>query len=298
MKLRVLLLALLAAWAVTSPVFARDVVVAVYNVLNYLPTDRFIDGRRVEDAMKPESEIRAVVGIIASHQPDILALVEMGDQEKLRDLQSRLKAAGVDFPHSEWVRGADSYRHIALLSKFPITARNSRDDVPFELDGVPTRIGRGILDVTVKPTPNDSLRIVGIHLKSRRKTDEFDEAAMRAKEAWYVREHIDSILAANPDEKLMLVGDFNDTKNEYPVRHLIGSPQAPNFMRDLYLKDRGGLLWTHFWRSADEYSRIDFMLVSRALWPLVDMNRSGIDSSPNWFDGSDHRLIFTTLRFN
>lgn len=297
MKFRFLLAALCAFLIAAAPASARDVVVAVYNVLNYLPTDRFIDGRRVEDAMKPESEIRAVIGIIATHRPDVLALVEMGDEAKLRDFQSRLKADGHDYPFSEWLQGADSYRHIALLSKLPIVARNSRGDVPFDLDGMPTRIGRGILDVTVQATPTETLRIVGIHLKSRRKVDEFDEAAMRAKEAWYVREHIDGILAANPNEKLMLVGDFNDTKNEYPVRHLIGTPKSPNFMRDLYLKDTSGLLWTHFWRSADEYARIDYILVSPALWPLVDMNRSGIDSSPNWFDASDHRLIFTTLRF-
>ena len=33
---------------------------------------------------------------------------------------------------------------------FPIVARNSRGDVPYELDGKPEKVKRGFLDVTVQ----------------------------------------------------------------------------------------------------------------------------------------------------
>jgi len=74
------------------------VVVASYNVLNYLEMDRFVDGVNTPGVPKPEAEIEAVVEVIKSSSPDVLGLVEMGDESMLADLQKRLKAAGLDYP--------------------------------------------------------------------------------------------------------------------------------------------------------------------------------------------------------
>jgi endonuclease/exonuclease/phosphatase family metal-dependent hydrolase len=274
----------------------KEIVIASYNVENYLSTDRRVNGQAEKTAPKPESEIAALVDVLSEIRPDILGIIEMGDESMLEDFHARLKAAGMDFPHREWVKGADEHRHIALLSRFPIVARNSRDDVGFELNGVPTRIGRGILDVSVEPEPDFRLRLVGVHLKSRRQVPDFDESAMRAKEAWYVREHLDRIFEADPGAKVMLFGDLNDTKNQYPVRELIGSAKSPGYMRDLFLTDGVGQRWTHFWSAADVYSRIDYLLVSRGLWPAINMEKSGISRSRIWFKASDHRAVFATIK--
>lgn len=270
-------------------------VVASYNVENYLRMERRVDGKTIPDAPKPESEIAAVIDVIKEINPDILGIVEMGDETDLADFQARLKTAGLDYPHKEWVKGTDAARHLALLSRFPIVARNSRDDVPFEMNGRQMRIGRGILDVTVQLSDSFNLRLVGAHLKSRREVPEFDQEAMRAKEAWFFRKHLDDILRANPKEKLMLFGDLNDTKNEYPVKELIGSAKDPFRMKDLFLADRYGYRWTHFWSAADIYSRIDYLLISDGLWPAVNRDKSGISSSKIWFKASDHRAIFSTI---
>lgn len=275
---------------------ARDVVVASYNVENYLRMERRVDGKAVADAPKPEEEIAAVVRVVKEIGPDILGVVEMGDEAALEDFRGRLKAAGLDFPHKEWVKGSDAARHIALLSRFPIVAKNSRDDVPFELNGKQARVGRGILDVTVKLPGDYPLRVVGAHLKSRREVPEFDQAAMRAKEAWVLRKHIDSILESKPDTKLLLFGDLNDTKNEYAIKTLTGAAKDPLRMRDLLLTDRSGYKWTHYWQAADIYSRIDYLMVSEALWPQVNMDRSGISNSKAWFKASDHRALYATIR--
>lgn len=274
---------------------AKDVVVASFNLQNYLPMERRVDGKTVPDAPKPEEEIAAVIDTLKEIKPDILGLIEMGDEKMLDDLQGRLKAAGLDYPHREWVSGADAARHIALLSRYPIVARNSLSDVPFELNGAQERIGRGILDITVQLADHYNLRLVGAHLKSKRQVPELDEKAMRAKEAWLLRQHLDEILKANPDEKLMLFGDLNDTKNEYPVRELVGTSGTPGYMKDLFLTDRYGYHWTHFWAAADIYSRIDYFLVSRRLWPEINMDRSGISSYRRWYKASDHRAIYTTI---
>ncbi|MEI8313480.1 MAG: endonuclease/exonuclease/phosphatase family protein [Verrucomicrobiota bacterium] len=275
---------------------ARDVVVASYNVENYLKMERRVDGKAVPDAPKPEEEIAAVIAIIKQINPDILGIVEMGDESVLEGFRTRLKAAGLDYPNKEWVRGTDAARHLALLSRFPIVARNSRNEAPFELNGTQMRIGRGILDVTVKLSDSYSLHLVGAHLKSRREVPDFDQVAMRAKEAWLLRGHLDSILKAEPDENLLLFGDLNDTKNEYPVKALTGSAKDPMRMKDLLLTDRYGYRWTHYWQAADIYSRIDYLMVSTGLWPEINMDKSGISSSKVWFKASDHRAIFTTIK--
>ena len=249
----------------------------------------------VPDAPKPEEEIAAIIGTLQEIKPDILGVVEMGSGPMLDDFQSRLKAAGLDYPNRERVEGADPMRHIALLSRFPIVARNSRGDVPFELNGTRQRMSRGILDVTVQLSDCYTLRLVGAHLKSKRQVPEFDEKTMRAKEAGLLKEHLDKILTANPHEKLMLFGDLNDTKNEYPVRELIGPPGSPGYMKDLFLTDRYGYHWTHFWSAADIYSRIDYLLVSRALLPGINLERSGISSYRMWYKASDHRAIYSTI---
>ena len=275
---------------------AGNVVVASYNVENYLKMERKVDGKTVPDAPKPEQEIAAVIDVVKEINPDILGIVEMGDEKTLDEFRARLKAAGLDYPHKEWVRGTDAARHVALLSRFPIVARNSRDEVPFELNGKQMRVGRGILDVTVKLADNFLLHLVGAHLKSRREVPDLDQVAMRAKEAWYLREHLDKILRANPEEKLLLFGDMNDTKNEYPIKELLGSTRDPLRMKDLFLTDHYGYRWTHYWSSADIYSRIDYLMVSQGLWPDINMDKSGISSSRIWYKASDHRAIFTTIK--
>ena len=286
-----------AAWALaleSAP--AQSLVFASYNLKNYLRMERVVGDQVVPSAPKPEPEIEAAIGIIRKIRPDVLGVIEIGDEEMLADLQRRLGEAGLAYPHREWVRGADPDRHIALLSQHPIVFRNSRDNIPFEMEDSQHRVGRGILDVSIQPKNSGVIRFVGAHLKSRRPSPGVEERTFRAKEAWQIRRHVESILSSSPHEKLLIFGDLNDNKNEYPIKLLIGSPGSPDFMRPLPLEDRNGECWTHYWQEADIYSRLDYILASPTLWPHIDMARSGISGESGWDKASDHRAIFTTIR--
>lgn len=267
---------------------------ACYNLENYHGAETLPDGRTIPP--KSENEIEAAIGVIKKIRPDILGVVEMGDEAMFEDFRARLRAAGLDYRHAEWVRGADPTRHLALLSCGPIVARDSLDDVAFELNGTKQRVGRGILDVTVQAGPDYRLRLVGVHLKSRRPTPSFDEQAMRSKEAWAVRRHIDRIFSSDPGANLLVFGDLNDTKNEYPIKEIVGVQGTPGYMRELPLADNHGYKWTHHWAAADIYSRIDYILANKALWPKIDLARSGIDSSKNWRKASDHRALYAAIK--
>lgn len=285
----------LLSFLLCGPLHGDEIVVASYNVGNYWLGDASADTSLIKEPPKPEGEIQAVIKILRRIKPDILGLIEIGDESMLEDLQQRLRKAGLDYAHCEWVEGADDVRHICLLSRFPIVQRNSRDDVRFDLDGKTLRMNRGILDVTIEVNSQYRLRLVGAHLKSRRDVPEYDQARMRAKEARFLREHIDEILSAGPDTNLLLFGDLNDTKNEYPVRQIIGSKGARNYMMDLWLRDSRGERWTYYWKTADEYSRIDYLLVSPGLAREVVLEKCGIDDSRFWNEASDHRAIYAVI---
>lgn len=287
---------LLAVLICIAHLEAREFVVAYYNLENYLSMPRMFDGRRVENAPKPEAEIRALTAMLRRIRPDILGVVEIGDKTMLADLQDRLASAGMVFPHCEFVASPEGDRHIALLSRFPIVARSSRGSVPLEIDGRLLRMSRGILDATVEVAPQYHLRVVGVHLKSRRKVPDFDEKKFRAREALLVRGHLDWILKANPTVNLLLFGDLNDTRNESPIKDILGSSGTPAALRALPLRDSHGLTWTHFWSDADVYSRIDYLLASQGLLPEVDLSRSGIGGGCEWSKASDHRPLYATIK--
>jgi hypothetical protein len=276
---------------------AKDVIVASYNLKNYLPMSRQVGGKMLPDQPKPEKEIHAALDVLSEIKPDILGVVEMGDEKVLAEFQSRLASVGLEYPYAEWVQGADESRHIALLSRFPIITRSSRSRVPVELNGRFFQMCRGILDVTLQITPTSTLRLVGLHLKSQRLVPEYDEAKFRARESIAVRAYLDSILKDAPDAGLLVFGDLNDSKNEFPVQEILGPPKSPMALRDIRLKDRWGFTWTHYWAEADIYSRFDYLLVNHSLWPKINMGRSGINSSLEWARASDHRAIFTQLSF-
>lgn len=289
------LLVSILVWA-AFPAYAGEITIMGYNVANYLVMNRRVDGKSEKNAPKPESEINALVGIIAQVKPDILGLSEMGGREQLADLQSRLKAAGLDLPHSEWVQGADEERHVALLSRFPVVERNSIGNLPISVNGQATGMQRGILDATLEVSPKFNLRVLGVHLKSRRIVPEFDQAALRALEAAELRKYVEIILKKDASARFLIFGDFNDTKNEAPIKEVWGKKNSPFALHLIDFRDERGETWTHYWKVADEYSRIDYMFVSSALRPLVNAETSHIVNAPNLMDASDHRPVVLKLQ--
>lgn len=267
-----------------------------YNLRNYLAMDRRLDGEAVEGAPKPEREIAALVEGLAEIVPDILGVCEIGDPGQLDDFQQRLRRAGIDLPHTELVRAKSGYdRNLALLSRFPIVASNSRDNYAYELDNRKFVFQRGVLDTTVAPTPGYRLRLVGLHLKSKRPVPEANEAAMRLHEARLARKHIDRILAKNPETNLLVYGDFNDLRIEAPVKTLQGRYGQDDYLASLTLADRFGFRWTHYWSYADSYSRFDYVLYSKAISREIDRKASRIHHWENWDKASDHRPLVVRL---
>jgi len=275
--------------------------VATYNVENYL--DEAVQTRYAKSA---EAKAKVRESILAL-KPDVLALEEMGTTNALLELRDSLKTAGLDLPYWEHITGFDTNIHVAILSKFPISARRSHTNDSFLLHGRRFRVGRGFGEVDLEVNTNYTLTVLAAHLKSKRAVPEADEAELRLEEAKLLREKIDARLAANPNAKLVVLGDFNDGKDSSSTKVIIG--RGKQKLVDTRPAERNGdnvpnpnhaweprnVTWTHYYGKEDLYSRIDFILVSPGLAREWVSNETYVLTMPNWGVGSDHRPIVATF---
>jgi endonuclease/exonuclease/phosphatase family metal-dependent hydrolase len=272
--------------------------VATYNVETYLDqptaTRPFIK--------KDDAKAKVRESIKAMH-PDVIALEEMGTTNALMELRASLKNEGEDFPYWEYVPGADPDIHVAILSKLPIVARRPHTNVEYLLDGKRSLVKRGFAEVDIQADANLTFTMLVAHLKSKRTDDAEDEEAMRLGEAKALHEIIETELKADPEKKMVVLGDFNDGRNSDPMRAIIGRGKFK--LVDTRPAERNGddrpssspryeprnVAWTHYYGVDDTYSRIDYILLSPAMAKDWLPAETYIPTVPNWGLGSDHRPI-------
>jgi endonuclease/exonuclease/phosphatase family metal-dependent hydrolase len=276
--------------------------VAAYNVENYL--DQPTESRRYPKSAEAKAKIRESILAI---KPDVIAFEEMGTTNALLELRDSLKAAGLDLPYWGHVNGFDTNIHVAVLSKFPFIARRSHTNDNYLLSGRRYEVSRGFSEVDVQVNPNYSFTLLGAHLKSKRPVPDGDEAEMRLEEAKLLREKVDAILKANPNANLIVVGDFNNTKNSPSTKAVIGSGKFK--LVDTRPAERNGdnapnpaarfdpinVTWTYYYGVEDSYSRIDYILLSPSMAREWVKEETYIPTIPNWGIGSDHRPLVATF---
>ena len=295
---------ILAFVSILASAFAADTFrVATYNLENYVlqPTESRPVVKSPEARAKVRESIRAL-------DPDVLALEEMGQLSALMELRGSLKAEGLDFPWWELVSGEDTNVHVAVLSKLPIIARRSHTNEVFLLDGRRFRVSRGFAELDIRAAPEFTFTLIAAHLKSRRPVPEADEADLRLQEAKILRGIANRDFAARPNAKLIVLGDFNDTKNSDSTKEIVGGGRFR--LVDTRPAERNGdnapaknarfeprdITWTHYYGKEDTYSRIDYILLSPAMARAWDKSNTYVLTQPNWGIASDHRPIVATFR--
>jgi endonuclease/exonuclease/phosphatase family metal-dependent hydrolase len=271
--------------------------VATYNLEGYfdVPTPS-----RVAKSVESKAKIRES---ILALKPDVLALQEVGSMSALLELRDSLKSEGVELPHWQFLSGTDTNIHIALLSKFPFAACRSHTNESYLLTGRRFHVSRGFAEVDINVTRSYSFTLIAAHLKSKRALAEADESEMRLEEAKLLREKIDARLSADPDANLVVLGDFNDTKDSASTRAVIGRGKsklvdtrpAERNGDDLALagppSERRCITWTHYYGKEDSYRRIDFLLLSRGMAREWIPQETYLLSIPRWGLASDHRPL-------
>lgn len=272
--------------------------IATYNVDTYL--DQPTQSRPHVKTPVAKTQVRKVVRAINA---DIIALEEMGSTNALFELRASLKAEGLDYPYWEQVQGWDTNIHVAVLSKFPFVSRHPHTNDEFLLDGRIFRVSRGFAELEIQPAPGFTFTLIAVHLKSHLPDSGADPDEQRYEEAKVLRHIIDQHLRADPNAKLVVLGDFNDAKDSDSLREIIGRgkfklldtrpaerngdnvPSAPP-----YYEPRN-VSWTYFYGKDDTYSRIDYILLSPGMARDWLKARTYASTVPNWGIASDHRAI-------
>jgi endonuclease/exonuclease/phosphatase family metal-dependent hydrolase len=131
---------------------------------------------------------------------------------------------------------------------------------------------------------------------------------LRLEEAKIVRGMVEAHLQADPDAKLIVLGDFNDVKDSESTKAIIGRGKFK--LTDTRPAERNGdtatnevarfeprnVTWTHYYGKEDTYSRIDYILLSTAMARQWVKKETYILRVPNWGVGSDHRPIVATFK--
>ena len=273
--------------------------VASYNLENYLETaSRTRSAKSSQAKAKIRESIRAI-------NPDLLALQEIGGTNALLELREALHNEGSDFEHWELVTGSDTNINLAVLSRFPFSARRPHTRDSFLLNGRRFFASRGFLEVDVQVNSNYSFTLIDAHLKSRRIVAPAHEAELRLEEAKLLREKIDARLVADPEVNLVVLGDLNDTKDAASTKVVIGSgitrlvdtrpAECNGDTEALETSEARTINWTHYYAKEDTYSRIDFILVSRAMAREWLSQETFALRIPNWGLASDHRPIIASF---
>jgi endonuclease/exonuclease/phosphatase family metal-dependent hydrolase len=274
--------------------------VATYNLEGYLE-----DGSTRREPKSVESKAKICLSILEL-APDVLALQEMGGADAFEECRKTLKQGGLDFPYWEYVSGFDTNIHLAILSRFPITARRSHTNDSFLLNGRRFHLSRGFGEVDIQVNTNYSFTLLTAHLKSRRPVAAGDESELRLEEAKLLREKIEARFAADPGVNLVVLGDLNDSKDSPSTKQIIG--RGKHKLVDTRPAERNGdtptgrgadglrdVTWTHFFAREDSYSRIDFILLSSGMAREWVPDETYIMTTPNWGVASDHRPLVATF---
>ena len=290
--------------------------IATFNIFNWGKSNRFIGSIFCRDAMKPESEKKAVIDIIKQLNADVLLLQEIVLDEaeaNIIDIRKRLEYTGLQYPYYIFSTGQDTRIGLLLLSRLPFIDSNVLNEDYFTIKNASgatktMRVSRGIIHAALQPIPGKRVDVLGVHLKSRKNNSEFNnqesetkgDLSIRRQEALIVRGHALRLLREFPGTRIILLGDFNDH-----TRHP-GEPEGPieiiTRKRDttlplyiLNITDNVGDLWTYYFAAQATYDRIDMIIVNEPLLHEFLPSHSFIyrksEGLPSWKEASDHRAV-------
>lgn len=227
-------------------------VVMSYNVENLF--DTFDDPVTNDDDFTPEgvkkwtSErykeklamlTQAILAIPTDEMPAIIGLAEVENRTVLEDLVStrKLRKGKYEIIHEDGMdpRGIDC----AILYRPELFTYKSHVYIPIEDPSNPDYLYRGILYVQGKAVDGSNLHIFMNHWKSR-SGGSAETERQRMITAITLRKQLDILLAKGNDQKLIVMGDFNDEPTNTSI---ISGLSASGKRKNITLGDRYNLYY-------------------------------------------------------
>jgi endonuclease/exonuclease/phosphatase family metal-dependent hydrolase len=275
-----------------------ELVIGAYNALNLF--DAYDDPYREDEGTpaKPREEMEQFAQSIELLNADVLALEEVENRDHL---QRFVDVFLPDMGYQEVVlfegndgRGID----VALLSRVPVGPVRSHRHIRFPgPNGEGTmRFNRDVLAVTLQPAGGPPVEVWVVHLKSKRGSGEngVDETEpVRLAEATEVRKLLDEQLARDPQARIIVTGDFNDTIDSKSIQTIVGS--GPTAMWSAFT-DLGSNPAVVTYNEEPFRSVIDHLLCSPALHERFVKGSVRVPQGSVATTGSDHNPIVATFR--
>ena len=275
------------------PAPGKPVRFLMHNVQNYFVEGEAYRSRYVLKPKKQDSR-EAVAEVIASAQPAVVGLVEIGGTVALQDLRRRLTARGLEYPYFRVLPRQGEDRALAVLSQYPIVQDHSQENVKL-YQQKRRKMLRGILDVTICLEDGRLYRIIGAHLKSRVSDNAGAAAAQRSQEAYTLAQHIQHVVRTQKGLPLLVFGDWNDGPADAAPQILQQGLSADAALRRLSPEDSRGEEWTLYFKRGKEYCIYDQIFVNPVLRERM-RGQGGIVDVPAAAKASDHRAIWCDLR--
>ncbi len=269
-----------------------EIVVASYNMLNLF--DDHDDPYRDDEGTpaKPRPEMQRLADSIRGLNADVIAVEEVENRDYLERFVS-VFLPDMGYDHVVLFEGNDTRGiDVGLISRIAVGKVESNRHVTFPgLDGSSRRFNRDVLEVTLLPKDAPPLEVWVVHLKSNAGGREEAEP-IRIPEAQQVRRMLDEELADDPDARIIVAGDFNDTWESETIKTIVGPSE--------------GALWSAGSESQDPalvtYNRgefrtvIDFLLCSPAMARQFVKGSYRNPQGSVESTGSDHNPISATFR--
>ena len=277
---------------------AETLTIATYNLENYGAANRLTAAGFRPDYPKPEAQKSALRAVIRGLSADVLVVQEMGGAAHLEELRRDLRSEGLDYPHATLARAADEHRHLAILARRPLRAVTTHTDLAFTYLGTKETVKRGLLEVTIATAAGD-VTVFALHLKSRftERPDDPSSAIRRAGEATAIRDRVLRRFPVPASGRFVVLGDCNDSRTSRALAFL--QQRGKTAIASLLSGgDSRGEVWSHAFRREETYSRVDHILVSPGLLPLVRNGAASIYDGTGVRDASDHRPVYVVLELN
>lgn len=305
--------------------WSQPQMVAFYNVENLMDTRN--DASTQDDDMLPnaqkgwsderyQAKLSAVAGVVADMSnvcgyPSLLGLAEVENEAVLSDLvkQPAISGANYRFVHydSRDERGID----VALLYR-PERFRVERScSVRADVE-LPTR---DILMVWGELS-GEAVLVVVVHLPSRIGGEKFT-SPFRESCARQLRELVDSVRSEEPQRKVIIMGDMNDTPRDGSIKRVLGAKsnarhlQADDIFNPFAHCRKGSMVYQYRWYLYDQILLSSDFVTHRGCSAtkgyifsqksLLDKNRAPKPTyrGAEYMGGvSDHLPVYVLLQLN
>lgn len=296
--------AMILAFGIMGPAMAQDhgtLKVAAYNIENAFDVYDDPYTRDESTDAKPRWQFQAIAGALKALDADVVGFEEVENEAVLKALVTEyLPGMGYDYvavPLTNDGRGIK----LGLISRLPILSITSYRWQTLTLPDTEQtwHFARDLLHARLELPEQRVLNVFVVHLKSKGDREGDPKSLKwRTSEALRIRQIVGDMVAQNPGELIVLMGDFNSEPDQPAISTLLTpAPDGKPLLLDAHhlipMADR-----TTYPSERFPNSVIDFIFMSPAMSTHLIPESAMVFNDPDLTRGSDHYPVTAAFDFS